>query len=175
MQDLTIKLYEPDNCMIAIPLAKAPGFTLSIQPNFLIVHNIFDKTMADFIHTSGKVVEMAMMNSLLSLVHREILPEKPGKVAEIREIVFEKPFNQLIPKKFFDLVDSHQELIDDADFINFYLNLFEFRGCLQDFKLRYDPELSEYYLLLKEEARNKANAQPEVVEPLPDPETPPQE
>lgn len=120
---------------LAIPLTQNTNSTLSPQPNFLVIENIFGRMEAE-IPTMGTMV---CANSMYKLVYREILPanEQLGRVEEMREIVYEAA-NQAVPMLIVPALSDYNYLLAGIANVNQMLQLFQFRGVLQGFQLSVD-------------------------------------
>jgi hypothetical protein len=147
---------------IAIPLKAQPESTLNPQPNFLIIENIFDYISRQFPNAKGVLEETECMNSLMKLVFREVLPAENGKAEEIREVLLDNVGNIVIPEDYVFIFKNHQRMIENAQIINIFLPMFQFRGILKKYKLEYDPLRSQEYLLLLEESK-KPIVTPELI------------
>ena len=127
----------------AIPLEINENSTLSPQPNWMIIDNIFGKVNAE-LPTLGNVV---CAQSVYKLTFREILQssEELGRSEEMREIVYEYA-NQAIPISVLPYFSSYESLSANLTEVNMLLNLFQFRGVLSNFKLKVDEVLLEEIL-----------------------------
>lgn len=127
----------------AIPLEINENSTLSPQPNWMIIDNIFGKVNAE-LPTLGNVV---CAQSVYKLTFREILQSSVelGRSEEMREIVYEYA-NQAIPINVLPYFSSYESLSANLTEVNMLLNLFQFRGVLSNFKLKVDEVLLEEIL-----------------------------
>lgn len=151
---------------IALPLKAQANSTLSPQPNFLIIENIFDYITRPFPNVQGVLEETECMNSVMKLVYREVLPAENGKAEEIREVLLDNIGNIAIPEDYVFIFKNHQRMIENAQVINMFLPFFQFRGILKNYKLEYNPLESEKYLLLLEESKKpvvEATETPEII------------
>lgn len=144
---MQIRLFEAEK--IAIPLKRQNDCPLNPEPNFLVIHSIFDHIKAPFPTPSGEFIEVDCLNSFMTLEYREILPAKNGKSEEIRKILMDNIGNMPIPEDFYLVFKNHERLIENEALINTYLPMFNFRGILEGYKLEYDKEKSQHYLSLK--------------------------
>lgn len=132
---MDIRLYQAG--YLAIPLQHNEEHTLSPQPNFLVIENIFGRAKAE-IPTLGNTV---VANSLYKLVHREILEanEQLGRGETMREIIYENE-NQYVPIMIVPALSDYGYLKASLAQVNGMLSIFQFRGVLQDFKLVINEE-----------------------------------
>lgn len=138
--------YQGRTQIVAIPLKYQEDSDLNPQPNFLIIDNIFDykKTFVNF--PDGSINEIEARNTTMRVVYREILPEQHGKEEEIREVVFDDVGNIWIPFGYDFFLRNQESLIINEEIINEWMNLFQFRGFLEGYKMEYDKTKSEDYL-----------------------------
>jgi hypothetical protein len=153
-----IRLFTDNRVKIAVPLKPQPDCKLNPEPNFLIFENIWsqDGLVVPFPNIQGIVEPTECVNSLCRLVYREWLEPGNNKDAEMREVVFDEIGNIPFPEDYFLVFKNHKNMIPQAAVINQFLPLFKFRGCLEGYKLEYDPAQSELYLEAVEAAKIEA-------------------
>jgi len=130
---MDVRLYQAG--YLAIPLKANVLHSLSPQPNFLVIENIFGRANAE-IPTMGLTV---VANSLYKIVYREILAanEELGRGEEMREIVYETA-NQYVPMLIVPALSDYEYLTASVENVNTMLSLFQFRGSLAGFQLIVD-------------------------------------
>lgn len=133
---MDVRLYQAG--YLAIPLKANEEHSLSPQPNFLVIENIFGRAKAE-IPTMGNVV---VANSLYKIVYREILAanEELGRVEEMREVVYETA-NQYVPMLIVPALSDYGYLTASVENVNAMLSLFQFRGSLAGFQLVVDEDV----------------------------------
>lgn len=154
MNELNLKIRLFDAGKIAVPLKHQEGCDLNLQPNFLIIDNIFEFSTQKVYSLQGNLEEMEVMNSYMKLVYREILPEENGRGMEIREVLMDNIGNIFIPEDYVPVFKNHQRMIGYEQVLNTFLPMFKFRGCLKSFKLEYDKQASLDYLANVELQKN---------------------
>lgn len=119
----------------AIPLENNANSTLSPQPNWLIIENVFGKLTTQL----PMLGEVVCAQSTYKLTFREILLEDTtlNRPETMREIIYEYD-NQPIPVNVVPYFSSYESLSSNLSEVNMLLNLFKFRGVLTDFKLKVD-------------------------------------
>jgi hypothetical protein len=123
---------------MAVPLKRNINSTLSPQPNWLVIENIFGKLISN-IPSMGETV---CAQTIYKIVFREILPAVPemGKIEEMREIIYEQQ-NQPIPLTIVPFFSTYETLSQYTTYINTLLGLFQFRGILNGFVLEVDEDM----------------------------------
>lgn len=122
---------------LAIPLKVNEGHSLSPQPNFMVIENVFGKLTA----TLPVLGDTLCKQSVYKLVFREILlaNEELGRAEQLNEIIYENT-NQPIPASISSAFDTYENLKTYINEVNGMLSLFQFRGVLTGFRLIIDED-----------------------------------